>query len=129
MRRGSGDKVTGDRIRRARQATGLTQAELAARVGVSEGIVQMWENARRTPSLPMIQAISRELLIEPADLINKEPPTDRYTAAVSDPRELTMLRQWRRLSPRAQDNLLELLGATIEMTREMELQEAPCHPT
>jgi len=123
MRRGSGDKVVGDRIRQARKAAGLTQAQLAERVRVSEGIVQMWENARRTPSLPMVQAIALELMIDPAKLLNDEPPEGRYAAPVSDPKELTLLRQWRRLTPRAQDNLLELLGVTIEIAREVELQE------
>lgn len=40
----------GDRIRRAREAAGLSQAELAARIGRHEKTVRNWENGHATPA-------------------------------------------------------------------------------
>lgn len=38
-------------LRAAREAAGLTQAQLEARVGLSSGSVQRWENCDRDPSV------------------------------------------------------------------------------
>lgn len=40
----------GDSIRRARLARGLTQVELAPRIGVTQGAVSSWEQGNETPS-------------------------------------------------------------------------------
>lgn len=40
----------GDRLRQARQQSGLTQADLAGKVGVSQGTISHWENGKLEPS-------------------------------------------------------------------------------
>lgn len=48
-------ELTADRIRKLRRALGLTQVELAQRVGVSEDTVRNWENDRTRPG--SVQAV------------------------------------------------------------------------
>jgi transcriptional regulator with XRE-family HTH domain len=49
-----GDLTFGAGIRRARLARGLTQAELAASVGVTQGAVSSWEQGLESPSFTHI---------------------------------------------------------------------------
>jgi transcriptional regulator with XRE-family HTH domain len=49
----------GDRIKRARQAAGLTQAELAALLNVAPNSVARWESENRVPSVVMVTAIAK----------------------------------------------------------------------
>ena len=42
-------KTVAERIKEARQAVGLTQAQLAERAGVSESAIQMYEIGQRIP--------------------------------------------------------------------------------
>ena len=51
------------RLRALREAAGLTQAQLATRVGRSVGAVRHWEQGRREPSLASAEQIFRLSLI------------------------------------------------------------------
>lgn len=51
----------GDRIRELRAKRGMTHAELAAAVDVSEGQVSKWERGVDLPRLPNLRALSRAL--------------------------------------------------------------------
>ncbi|HHW14822.1 MAG TPA: helix-turn-helix transcriptional regulator [Firmicutes bacterium] len=58
----------GDVLRKARKAMGLTQAELAARLEVSESAVRMWELGQREPDIQTLRNLSLLLGI-PADVL------------------------------------------------------------
>jgi len=118
------DRGLATRIKEARLAIGLTQQELADQLGVSHGIIQMWENARRSPSVDSLHAVANALMIETADLLGKDQTRTGYTAPISDPRELTLIREWRRLSRRTQDNLLQLIGVTLDLAIEHQHQHS-----
>jgi uncharacterized protein len=47
----------GTLLRRARRAAGLTQAELAARAGVTQSVVSAYESGHRQPALPTLAAL------------------------------------------------------------------------
>ncbi|MGH6655459.1 MAG: helix-turn-helix transcriptional regulator [Actinocrinis sp.] len=51
--------MTGNTIRALRQDRGLSQADLAARLGVSRQTVNSIETGRYTPSLPLSVALAR----------------------------------------------------------------------
>jgi DNA-binding transcriptional regulator YiaG len=53
--------ITSDQIRKARNAKGWSQRKLAGWLGVSQSLVKMWENGKRTPSEEMETKL-RELL-------------------------------------------------------------------
>jgi transcriptional regulator with XRE-family HTH domain len=52
-------RILATRMSAARQATGLTQRRLAARLGVSASTVAMWESGHRTPSVYDLHAYLR----------------------------------------------------------------------
>lgn len=113
----------GDRIRSARLAAGLSQRDLANAIGVSHGIVGQWETDRKAPGIESLRKIAAVTFTDPSSLLSDIPATSGIL--VQDARQLTMLRRFVQLSPRQQQNLLELLGVAADVRRE--LQE-PSHP-
>ena len=74
----------GDRIRHARKETGLNQAELAARVGVSQPAVANWESGVHDPRRMMLAKIAAVLRVSPEWLAggDRSPvETDKQPAA------------------------------------------------
>ena len=58
----------GQRVRLLRRQRGLTQAQLAERVGVSDNFIGMIERGRGHPTLETINGVARALEIELHDL-------------------------------------------------------------
>jgi transcriptional regulator with XRE-family HTH domain len=54
-------KKYGEKIKTARERIGLSQYELAERVGCTDAYVSMIENGRRTPSIEMILQFAQVL--------------------------------------------------------------------
>lgn len=71
--------LLGKRIRHFRNRAGLTLDALGERVGVVGSQLSLVENGRREPRLSLLQAIARELDVEPAELLSPEAP-DRRSA-------------------------------------------------
>ena len=59
-------KLTGNQIRKAREAKGWTQRKLAGWLGVSDVLIGYWEKGKRTPSSDM-EIKLREILLCPRD--------------------------------------------------------------
>ena len=47
------------KIERERRKAGLTQAELAEKLGVSVGCVSLWENSRTIPTSDKVQKMAK----------------------------------------------------------------------
>ncbi len=86
-------------LARLRRERGLTQAELAARLGISKSAVSMYERGNREPELELLEAmadvfgVSVSALLgrtEPA-LLNDDPELTRYLEQLRDRPELRML--------------------------------------
>lgn len=60
-------------IKELRIAAGLTQAELAGRIGVSQATVGMWETGSRTPRVPKLLELSKLLGCSVSDLLEDSP--------------------------------------------------------
>lgn len=58
----------GDRLRRARSAAGLTQAEVAERVGVAQETYAGWERNRSRPAAGQVRPLARALQVDRQDL-------------------------------------------------------------
>ena len=67
----------GDRLRRLRKKSGLTQEQLAESVGVSLKTVQRWEFNERQPRMEEIKALAKALGVSEADLLNEPPPVNK----------------------------------------------------
>ncbi|WP_159981817.1 MULTISPECIES: helix-turn-helix domain-containing protein [unclassified Novosphingobium] len=63
-----GGESLGERLHRLRKLRGLTQGELANRLGVSKPTVWAWEQGRARPIEDRIEAIAEALGVESADL-------------------------------------------------------------
>ena len=51
------DRSAAEVLRAAREEAGLSQAALAARSGVSQSVISVYESGRRQPSLPMLTGL------------------------------------------------------------------------
>ena len=61
-----------NRIKRARLIEGLTQNELAVKLGVSTVAVCKWENGQTFPSAKRLKAVAETLHTTVADLLEEE---------------------------------------------------------
>ncbi len=73
--------VTGTAIKQLREKCGMTQAELAERIGVSNKAVSKWETGKGLPDSSLLQPLSRALGVSIIELINGEPITNRNVSA------------------------------------------------
>ena len=62
--------VTSATIKHLREKQGLTQAELADKIGVSSKTVSKWETAKGLPDISLLQPLSEALNISLIELIN-----------------------------------------------------------
>ncbi|GAB2549462.1 helix-turn-helix domain-containing protein [Leucobacter ruminantium] len=69
--------LIGKRLRHFRTNAGLTLDQLGERVGVVASQLSLIENGRREPKLGLLQAIARELELDPSELLKPEPPDHR----------------------------------------------------
>ena len=61
-------RVVGENVRRHREAAGLSQEELAARMGVDQGYVSSLEAGRRNPTIVTMWHAALALEVQPAVL-------------------------------------------------------------
>jgi predicted nucleotidyltransferase/DNA-binding XRE family transcriptional regulator len=71
------DKRSGSLLREARKKSGLSQAELARRAGVTQSVVSAYESAARQPSLPTLDRLvsATGLVLEMKVRPRTSPPT------------------------------------------------------
>lgn len=60
--------TTGQRIKAARKAAGMTQKELGEKLGLSFQSIAQWENDLRNPKVETLQRIANALLVRVSDL-------------------------------------------------------------
>jgi len=115
----------GDRIRRARLAAGMSQRELATAVGVTHGLVGQWESHRKSPGRENLRKIAEITLSDPAELLSGNGRSPSFGVHISDLRQIALIRRFVRLSPRQQENLLELMGVAGDVRRELQHASHP----
>ena len=62
--------VTGATIKRLREEKGITQAELAEKIGVSSKAVSKWETAKGLPDISLIEPLSQVLGVSIMELMS-----------------------------------------------------------
>ena len=73
--------VTGAAVKSLREKRGMTQAELADKIGVSSKTVSKWETARGLPDITLLQPLAQALGVSVIELMNGEPITNRNVSA------------------------------------------------
>ena len=96
-------KAVGQRIKSAREAKNLTQEELAEKVNLSTGMIGQIERGETMPSVESLDAIIKELGIDPRSLFGNIPPSNTELA------ELYMIAC--RMNPDQQHLLLKIARA------------------
>lgn len=66
-------EAAGSLLRRARAGAGLSQAELAARAGVTQSVISAYETGQRQPALPTLAALTEAAGYELAIDIQPQP--------------------------------------------------------
>ena len=114
----------GLKIKRARQASGLSQRAFAGAIGVSAGLVGQWESHRGAPGRANLKKIC-EFLGVTADSLLSPDDVVAYRMTLTNAREVKAILAFRRLSRRQQDNLLELLTVAGDVADEMKGEREP----
>ena len=73
--------VTAAAIRQLRENRGMTQAQLAEKIGVSSKTVSKWETAKGLPDISLLQPLSQALGISVLELMNGEHIINRNRSA------------------------------------------------
>ena len=73
--------VTGATVKALRESRKLTQAELAAQIGVSSKTVSKWETAKGLPDISLLQPLAQALGISVIELMNGEHITNKNISA------------------------------------------------
>lgn len=73
--------VTSVTIKQLREQRGLTQAELAERIGVSSKTISKWETAKGLPDISLLQPLAQALNISVIELMNGEHITNQNVSA------------------------------------------------
>jgi transcriptional regulator with XRE-family HTH domain len=74
------DSARGQRLRAFRQAAGLSQGELAARLGVHRSNIGFWENNGIIPRSDLLTPMAEALGVTVADLLGKDTKPKRMAA-------------------------------------------------
>lgn len=86
--------MKGERLREARQRAGLTQTELADRVGASQSMIGALENNRRKASRALEHTLAEVLGIAPDSLLDDTSPIpDSPEALIANPHTAEGLRE------------------------------------
>ena len=94
--------LVGEKIRELRKSRSLTQAELAARVGIQQSDLCRMETGEYKVSLDILFRILGVFGMQIGEFFQE-------TARDHDLGEEDILRRWRRLSPRGRDEVREFL--------------------
>jgi len=100
--------LVGSRIRSLRKDRSLTQADLAHRIGIQQSDLCRMENGEYKVSLETLFKILSIFEMNIADFFNED------AAAVSRDREYEFLRQYEKLSPRAQEEVQSFIQFKLQ---------------
>ena len=72
--------ITGTTIKTLREAKGLTQAQLADQIGVSDKTVSKWETAKGLPDLSLLEPLGQALGVSVLELLSGMPVQNKNTS-------------------------------------------------
>ncbi len=96
----------GGRIRKYREARGISQIQLAEKLGISNNRISNWEQGINRPDADILADICRALNISPSELLNVRLSSDELNE-----KERKIIRAYR-LKPEFQPAVDILLGIT-----------------
>lgn len=117
----------GDRIKRERMAAGLTQVQLAERIGVDKSAVAQWESpaSRKGITTDNLLKVADALAISVARLAGDDTSADHLETTAPD--EIELLRLYRQMGPVHKDAHLQVFRASVGLTKPRKAQSNPPH--
>ena len=73
--------ITGTTIRRLREAKGITQSQLAGKIGVGSKAVSKWETAKGLPDISLIEPLAKALGVSVMELMSGETVINKNTSS------------------------------------------------
>ncbi len=98
-------------LRNRRKELGLSQEELAEKVGTTKQVVSKYERAERSPKIIMANAFATALETTVDEMLGTEPPTvdtDRLEALHQNPKLCMLFDRQRKMSDEDIDKMLHL---------------------
>lgn len=102
----------GSRLLAARKAKGLTQAELAERIGTSQRMIAYYETQGGTPNATLLLKLGEVLSIDPNELLGVTP--QKTTEAPEDLRLWRKLRRVETLPSHQRDAVVRMIDALVD---------------
>lgn len=109
-------RKTGLFIAKLRSEKGLTQRELADKVGVTDKAVSKWECGRGFPDIGILEILSKELDVSITELLNGERFTPEHRDEQSDSAVLSVLMYIRTMSRHTFAAVLSIFGAALMLS-------------
>jgi transcriptional regulator with XRE-family HTH domain len=104
----------GQRLAALRKAKGLTQRELAERVGVTRPMIDYYERRATNPTLDFIERAAAALGVSTAEVLGGEPAHPARARPGPKPRLLERFERVRQLPRKDQEFVLQFLDAFLE---------------
>lgn len=104
---------TGSFIAKLRGELGLTQRELADRIGVTDKAISKWERGRGFPDVGVLEILSNELNVSVMELMSGERSTPETIKKQSDSTLIETLLYVKRMSRKTIGTLLLIVGACM----------------
>lgn len=112
-------KTLGERIRELREAKGLTQREIANRIGIDDYYISRLENNHVNPTLATMQKIATALDVELRDFFPSAKAEFRITAPKLDRDLKKIVALW----PDLTEEHRQLMVRFIEQTYKLDTQQ------
>lgn len=107
------NQKTGAYITCLRKERGMTQKELAERIGVTDKAVSRWETGRGFPDISMLKPLSEVLGVTVIELVNGEPSPPEAIQAKADSALLETIRYFKSMARKVSGMLLILAGVCL----------------
>lgn len=105
----------GREIAKQRKEHGLTQKQLAEKLGISQQYLQAIEAGRRKASIPLLVNFTKMFSVTTDELLNLNKPTKKYSA--QEKKENKLLIQLRKLPKPKQQFISEVLEALTQQQK------------
>lgn len=104
---------TGEFISKIRGELGLTQRELADRIGVTDKAVSKWETGRGFPDVGILEILAKELGVSVTELMNGERFDPEKVSSQADSAIIKTLRYIKQMSRKTIGVILLIIGAVL----------------
>jgi len=124
MKKSPLDPEIGHRIAQIRSQTGLTQAQFAELLDVSQGLVSAWESRSKSPGTAKLRRLA-EVTGVSMDYIMRGGSIVRDSIKLTDPEEIRLVLSYRSLPERAKKNAFEMIDMVSNVGRVQNKKNSP----